>query len=377
MSSRQLARAQRMAFAVGIAFLLLSLPQAVLDYGRFLQSYLFAYLFWLELSLGSMAMLMLYCLTKGGWGAVTRRILEASTRTLYVTAIFFLPILVGVKHLYPWAHDSMFASGLLPHKSVYFDLIFFYARSVFYFLSWLLTAYFLDHALNQKDGGSTSTKAIRLSACALVIFGLTVTGAAIDWQMSLDPLWRSTIYGMIFAIGQAFGAWAFTLLILRLLLAAPSNNILIPIKTERDLGSLLLTLVILWAYLSFMQYLIVWSGNLPDEVTWFGKRTRHGWQWLLLLLLLFQFAAPFAALLFRSAKASTTAMILLTISILIVRILDRYWMIMPSFYPDGISIAYTDLTLVIGLGGLWLGGFLWYLNRRAIFFVNDPNWPEP
>src|SRR5262249_47047334 len=162
---------------------------------------------------------------------------------------------------------------------------------------------------------------------------------SVDWQMSLDPLCRSTIYGMVNVVGQAFGAWAFTLLFVGILIYVYKTRINVPKKTELDLGNILLTLVILSAYLSFMQHLIVWSGNRREGTPWFWKRMRHGWEWIFGALFLFQFAAPFSGLLFRDVKESLKAMVIITLSVLVVRVLDRYWMIMPSFSPDGISVS--------------------------------------
>ena len=238
-------------------------------------------------------------------------------------------------------------------------------RIVIYFVSWILIAYFL----------TTRKKAQKFSAGALIFLGVSITWAAVDWQMSLEPLWYSTIYGLAFAIGQAFGAWAFTLLICKILLYY-QQNIFVPPKINLDLGNLLLTLIILWAYVSFMQYLIVWSANLPDEVTWFNKRVHHGWQYILMIIFLFQFLAPFFVLLFRDIKYRNTSMIILTSLVLLIRILDRYWMIMPAFSPTAISFSYVDLTLCCGLGGIWIAMFLYNLNQHPYFTLEDANWPK-
>jgi len=373
-SNRGLARASRLSLAGGVVVLLLSSVFGIFDATRFLQSYLLSYLFWLELTLGSLAMLMVGVLTKGGYFAVTRRILEASTQTIYVMAILFIPILLGVKKLYPWADATKLDLSLFPHKSIYFEPVFFSLRAVICVASWIFTAYFLLSALNGRKGASNKS-ALSLSAFFLLLFALSDTVAAVDWQMSLDPLWRSTIYAMVFMVGQAFGAWAFTLMIVKIMAHVYQPPVVIASKVELDLGNILLTLVVLWAYLSFMQYLIVWSGNLPDETTWFGKRMHHGWEWLLFVLFLFQFAAPFFALLLRDVKNNFVGMIAITGSVLIIRILDRFWMIMPSFNPNAVSPSLSDATLLIGIGGIWLGAFFWILNKRPTFATCHSDWP--
>lgn len=373
---RRLRSAQYISFFVGVFLIIFSLPTLFFDNTRFYQSYLFAYLFWLELTLGSMAMLLLWLLTGGAFGAVTRQILASSMRTIYVMALLFLPIFANVQKIYPWADSAKLKSAAFTHKAIYYNFIFFSGRVFVYFISWIIIAYFLDHFLRKQDSLERYEQLRKFSAGALIFLGLSITWASVDLQMSLDFPWYSTIYGMIFAVGQAFGAWAFTILICKLLLNFHEDRIFLTPKIDLDLGNMLLTLVILWAYLSFMQYLIVWSANLPEEVTWFSKRINHGWQWLLCFIFLFQFAAPFSALLFRDVKYRKKAMMVLAFSILFVRILDRYWMVMPAFRAEAISVSYVDITLCFGLGGIWIALFLWNLNQGAYFAVGDPHWPQ-
>lgn len=364
---------QRIFLYSGVILILCSLPALFFATTRFLYSYLFAYLFWLELTLGAMSMLMIYPLTYGGWGAVTRRILEAANKTIYLMAVLFTPILVGFPKIYSWANLVKFDLEKFAHKKVYFNYLFFSVRSIFYLISWLILAYILEHWLNGNKTGVKDKRTAKFSAFGLVFIGLSVTWAAIDWQMSLDPTWRSTMYGFIFIIGQAFGAWAFTLLVYNIILKF-YTNIYFSKKIELDLANILLTLVILWAYVSFMQYLIIWSGNLPDEVSWFFERMSNGWQYLMLLLYCFLFASPFLVLLFRNLKTNRVAMIALLLIILMFRILERYWMIMPSLKP--FSFSYTDITLLLGLGALWISLFLRNLASAPLFATNDPNWPQ-
>lgn len=365
---RKFLRYHRIALFIGILFLLGSVPQFFFDTEQFLHSYLFAYLFWLELTLGSMAMLLVYFLTAGGWGVVTRRILRSSAATIYVMAVLFAPILFGYRKIYLWADSVVFKLENFAHKSIYFDQTFFISRAVVYLVAWMVLAYVLTHYAHQKHQQG-------VGAGGIILLAVTATGAAIDWQMSLDPLWYSTIYGFIFIIGQALGAWAFTLLVYKSLLHHYPLAI-VPRKTELDLGNLLLTLVILWAYVSFMQYLIVWSGNLPDETTWFGKRMNHGWEWVMLFLFCFLFAGPFIALLFRRFKTNRRAIVGLMVVILLVRVVERFWMIMPSFQPDSITISYVDISLLVGIGGIWISVFFSRLSRSSPFAVQDPCWPQ-
>lgn len=361
---------QLIFFGLGLAFLLISLPFAYYNIARFLESYLFAFLFCLELTLGSIMILMIYFLTNGKWGAVTRRILEASARTIYLMALLFIPILSGFSNIYPWADSSKFSLLEYAHKSFYFNSTFFALRSIFYFFAWMLLTYFFTRWLKQKNN-----KISKLSAFGLIFCGLTISFAAVDWQMSLDPRWRSTIYSLLFLIGQAFGAWVFTLICYGIFVRISKNATIIPAKAQLDLGNILLTIVMLWAYISFMQYLIIWSGNLPDEVTWFSKRMHNGWEFLMLALFAFLFAAPFLALLFRKYKLNSRLMFLLLGIILFFRILERFWMIMPSF-RESFDIAFIDITLILGLFALWISQFLSNLRKNSLFAFEDPNWPK-
>lgn len=332
----------------GLFFLLLSLA-GLGQTSHFFQAYLFSFLFWSELAFGSLALLMIYHLTGGAWGDTTRGILESAVKTLGVVALLFLPVLSGLKRLYLWTDPAQVAaSEKLLHKQLYLNSFTFSLRALFYFVGWLILARVLTHSKDPE-------RLKRWSAGGLVFFGFTISFAAIDWQMSLEPNWYSTVYGMVFATGQALGAWAFALLVFSFL-AAPAAK-----KTLLDQANILLALIMLWAYLSFMQYLIIWSGNLPEEVTWVKHRTENGSKWLAYALILFQFAAPFSLLLFREIKSRKKSMLLICTMILAIRVVDRYWFVMPTF-------SWMDLTLLLGIGGIWIAAFLFAFNRRAVSY---------
>lgn len=321
------------------------------------RSYLFAYLYWLSFPLGALGLLMTFNLTGGRWGVLTRGILEAMARTTAGMALLLLPLFAGLEKLFPWADPI---HGLPPHKAVYFNLSFFVVRAVVYFVCWLWLARGLTSLFR------SSGRIRMLSGGGLVVFGFTITFASIDWQMSLEPFWYSTIYGMLFAIGQALQTWAFAVAVLCVALsrtpeAKPADVVL------RDVGNILLTLVILWAYLSFMQYLIIWSGNLPEEVRWVLARTRGGWEIPAVLLAVFQFAAPFSALLLRPSKERISVLRAIAVWIVIARIVEQYWLVMPAFSPRSFHISLSDLAAWAGIGGFWIWLFLGKLASRPLF----------
>jgi hypothetical protein len=374
-------KARTLALATGLIGVLALAWGAIHDIREFYRSYLLAYLYWLDLPMGAFALLMVYHLTGGAWGASTRRILEAAVRTLPWMGLLFVPVLCGLGHLYPWTDSAAVqANETLRHKHVYLNIPFFVARTVLYFVCWIgISRALLAASAGEEVGASfDARKRLRtISAPGLLVYGLTVTFAAIDWQMSLEPLWYSTIYGLVFAVGQGLAGWAFTVLIFGwLCLSAKPHRMDFPNKVYRDIGNIQLMFLILWTYLSFMQYLIIWMGNLPEEVTWVLNRTRGGWQVSAVLLVIFQFAAPFSVLLFRGVKERIRVMRWVAIVILLIHVVDRQWFVMPAFYPQHLHFSWMNLAALAAIGGLWLWLFLGKLDAYPVFAVTDRSWPE-
>jgi len=368
------------ALVVGFISLLISLIGALFDPTRFFQSYLFSYLFWIDLPLGALTLIMIYHLTGGTWGAALRRIAEAAARTVPWMALLFLPILFGMNRIYPWLDPGQMMDPKLLHKAAYLNGPGFAFRAVLYFLVWILLNRFLAlGSEKQRLSPSIETTAwLRsLSAGGLVAYVLTATFASFDWQMSLEPRWYSTIYGMVYCVGQGLQAFAFALIVFVLLCRETRLADAFPLKTRRDLGRLLLAMVMVWAYLAFMQFLVIWMGNLPEEATWFVRRTQGGWQILAILLIFFQFALPFSALLFRGTKDHLKKLYSVAALVFALRIIDHYWTTMPGLYPSGISLHWQDLTTFLGLGGIWLAIFLRALRSRPLFATEDADWPIP
>ena len=271
----ELQQFQKRSLLVGIVGLALCGAGMLFNREEFFRSYLLAYLFWIGIALGCLAIVMLHHLSGGAWGIVIRRLLESATRTLPLMALLFLPIVFGLSHLYEWARPEALGDKILRHKSLYLNVPFFLARAALYFAAWIAVVYFLNKWSLKQDqtaAPSLSRQLELLSGPGLVIYGATMTFASIDWVMSLEAHWFSTIYGLSFMVGQVLGAFAFVIAAAILLSSRKPLSEVISSEHLHDLGKLLLAFVMLWAYLAFSQFLIMYSGNLPEEIPWYMRR---------------------------------------------------------------------------------------------------------
>jgi hypothetical protein len=377
----QLDRLQRgaaVAAAVGILALLLGL---VLDPTQFFRSYLLAYLFWIGIGVGCLSIAMIHHLSGGAWGVVIRRILEAGARTLRFAALFFLPLAFGLPRIYEWAGPEAAHDEILKHKSLYLNAPFFLGRAAFYFVVWGLLAHYLNKWSLEMDRGPDARLSQRLEALSgggLVLMGLTITFSAVDWAMSLDPHWFSTIYGMLFMIGQALSALAMVIVLVSLIGNEPPLLGVVRPSMIHDLGKLLLAFVMVWAYISFSQFLIVWSGNLPEEIPWYIRRLGSGWQWLALILVVFHFALPFLLLLSRDLKRNARTLGMVAAGVLVVRLVDLFWLVGPDLkgHGHGLAVHWMDLAAAVALGGAWLWTFAGHLKDRPLLPLGEPELRE-
>jgi hypothetical protein len=332
--------------ALGIGLIVLA---AWYDPSTFFQSYLFSFVYWLALPLGAATILMITFLTGGSWARPLLGPLDCATRTLPRMFLLALPVFIGVDRIYPWAQRA--AAGLSAHQlhqrlhqQAYLNTPFFVARGVLYFVLWWWI-------IRRISDPSRSEARLKIwSSAGLVIFGTTLTFASIDWVMSLDPHWYSTIYGMLFCIASLLGAYAWILL-----LGQTRNTDHTPpsVSVRLDQGNILLALVITWSYLEFFQYLIVWSGNLPEEVSWFEHRASGGWGYLVVLMALFQFSFPLVWLLFKKTKSESRTLGRVLWSVVIARAIESYWLVLPSMgrahpipVPSDI-LAFLGMALII------------------------------
>ena len=372
-----LAQWRSRAALVGIAGLILTAIGLFISPSQFFRSYLWAFLFWFGIALGCLPLLMLYHLVGGAWGFTIRRIIESGTRTLPVLAVMFIPILFGIPRLYEWSQpDKVAQIRALQLKHAYLNIPFWIIRTLIYFAVWLFYVYRLNSlSARQDETGDTALprRFQRFSGPGLVVYGLTITFASFDWAMSLEPQWYSTIYGMLWIVSQALSGLAFAIAILALLAGtAPISRLSLP-DSLHDLGNLLLAFVMLWAYLSFSQLLIIWSGNLPEEIQWYLSRLHHGWQWVAAALITFHFFVPFFLLLARFKKRHIRWIATIALLVLVMRVVDIYWIITPAFYRDRFTLHWLDLFALVGIGGIWLAVYARQLAVMPLLPLHDPN----
>src|SRR4051812_37886510 len=376
----ELASLQRRLLLAGAAGAVISAIGWFLNATQFFQSYLMAYMFVLGLTLGCLALGMVHQLSGGAWGVVIRRPIGAATRVLPVMTLLFLPIVLGMRQLYPWTDAALVARDeALQHKHLYLNTPFFLIRAAIYFLTWNTLAYFLNAWSLEQDQTADPRLARRmqmLSGGGLLAYGLTITFASFDWMMSLEPHWFSTIYGVLIMGGQGLSALAFLIVVLVWLSRrAPLDRIVVPAHFH-DLGNLMLAFVMLWAYFSFSQYLIIWAGNLPAEIAWYVHRLQTGWRPVGVALIAGHFAAPFIVLLSRHVKRHPGLLLRVAVFVLAVRLIDLFWLIAPEFHDHGIVVSWLDFVLPLTLGAIWVGCFIWQLRGRPILPLHDPEFDE-
>jgi hypothetical protein len=374
-------RFARPALAAGVVGLLAGVAGGFLNPTQFFRSYLLAFVFWNGLAIGSLAVLMLQYMTGGAWGIAIRRELEAAARTLPLTAAAFVPLLFGLHRLYEWTHaDAVAHDELLQKKALYLNVPFFVARAALAFAIWMLIAYFLDKWSRAQDGAADHKAIDRklqlLSGGGLVVYALTTTWTSVDWVMSLEPHWYSTMYGVLYMVGQALGALALATVAVVMLSGHEPVSEFLGGKHRHDLGKMMFAFTMFWAYVNFSQYLIVWSGNLPEEISWYLARFRGGWGWVGAAIVIFHFAIPFLLLLSRQANRNPRLLTRAALLLLFMRFVDVCWLVLPAFTAGKFRIHWLDLALPIGLGGVWLAFFARNLSARPLLPEHDPGFEE-
>lgn len=372
-------RAQQRALVIGGIGLAACAGGAYANGQEFFRSYLIAYMLWLGIALGCTSLLMLHHLVGGGWGFVIRRLLESGARTFPVLLILGIPFAIAIAPSHVHVQTAVGASEVMSDfKRIYLSSTFFYARAGVYFAAWLFLGYLLNKWSFEQDvtrePGRVGIRLQALSGPGLIIYGMTITYASIDWVMSLEPGWSSTIFGMMFMVAQALSAMAFVIIVLmRLTDHKPLSEVVLP-SHFHDLGTLLFAFVMLWAYLSFSQFLIIWSGNLREEIPWYLSRSRGEWAWLAVFMIVFHFAIPFFLLLSRNLKRKKQTLSLVAAALILMTWVDLYWIVMPSFDHAGPQLQWLWLNLAaaIGIGGIWVSAFISQLKLRPLLPLNDP-----
>ena len=356
-----LARWQRRSLGIGVIALAVCAVAAPASPTQFFRAYLAAYLFYLGIALGSLALSMAYHLTGGSWGLMIRRILEAAMRTLPLLALLFLPIAFGVGYLYVWAQPSMVAgSPKLQYQQFYLQPHLFWIRAAVYFVLWIIMAFWLNRWSRQEDQTGNprlAWKSQQLSAFGAVLYGISLHFAAVDWAMSLQPVFHSTIWGPLFASGQLLSALAWALVVLACFVKRPPLDEVASLQVRNDLGSLLLTLLILWAYMAWFQFMLVWIANLPVDVVWYLPRSTPAWKGVMWAIFLLHFVIPFFLLLLRAVKRNSRAVAWIAGLMLFMQLASLYYLVMPQPSAETLAQHWMDFLTPIGIGGILAGLF--------------------
>lgn len=371
-----LGRVARWGLIVGVVALVLCILWGIFQPLQFYQGWLVAFLFWMGISGGCLAVLMLHHLVGGAWGFVIRRPLEAAGMTLPLMAVLGIPILIGAPVLYPWAQPAAQSHAVLRHQSIAFNMPAFVIRYVVYFAAFCLIAYLLNRWSLEQDrtaDADLSRKMGLLSAWGELVYIMLMSLAAIDWIMSLEPAWYSTVFGMIIIAGQGIGAFAFMLVVATLLAGRRLLSDIVRPAHIHDLGNLLLTFILLWTYCAYSQYIITWSGDIVHEISWYLHRQWGPWKWISTALIFGQFGLPFFLLLFGAIKRNLSTLVWVAGGVLLMHYVDIYWMVAPSLPPYGVvHLNPVDVLGAFAIGGLWLWDFCRRLRGRPMLPLHDP-----
>lgn len=373
-------RLQRLALIAGVAGLLVCALGFFLSPDYFFRAWLVGWVYWVNITLGCLALSLLHHLTHGGWGIIMRRVMEAASRTLPMLLILFVPILLGLQEIYQWARpEEVRQHALLQAKEGYLNVPFYIGRQLLYFAIWGGLAFLLSRMSQRQDRGDNPAITRRMQAVAapgIAIYCLSVTFASVDWLMSLQPEWYSTMFGVYMMGSQGLAAIAFLIAFgLWLSRREPLDRVYVA-RHFHDYGKLLLAFTMLWAYFSFSQFLIMWSGNLPEEIHFYLERFHHGWGFVALALVVFHFALPFVLLLSRNLKRSGRTLVRVAALMLFMRLVDIVWQVEPAFHEQNPAMYWMYLAAPVGIGGVWLFFFLRELRKRRLLPVNDPYLPE-
>ncbi len=367
---------RKLALIGGALALILSIALGFANWQQFFRSYLVAYVYWMVYAMGCLAILQLHHMTGGRWGLPIRRILEAGTRTIPAMTVLFLPLLFGISRLYPWTQPGSLGDDPAGNfRRAYLTPHFFILRAVFYFAVWNLLAGLLNKWSAEQDRTGDLRLKVRMSSLAApgtVIWSLTWSWAMVDWVMTLEPTWYSSIYGMVFMVIACLAALSFCVVMLRMLDGNESlHNSYAPGRLN-DIGNLMLTFTLLWTYMSFSQFLIIWSGNLKQEIPWYMTRAFGQWGLIAAALLLFHFFVPFFILLQRKVKDRLERLSVLAAWMLVITLVDVYWLIVPSIEKTGPRIHLQDILALLGIGGIWVGTYMGQLKKMPFLPLHDP-----
>ncbi len=378
--TQRIARSQSISLIAGVAGVAATLVGFGINRTQFIQSWFFGSLFWLGMSAGALGLYLLNNVVGGNWGAIIRRFLESASKVL---PFMFIPLAIaffipgGMTTLFVWARPEAMKDPVIAHKIAYLNPQFFAIRFVFYAALWGFLAYRLSSRSDVQDktpdpdaAAAIQVRMRQFSAPMLLLFVLTSTFAFFDWVMSLEPDWYSTIYGAMYLIGQVLVMLSVSIVLLVRYSDQPPFRETINTPVTHELGNLVLAFTMFWAYLSFSQFLIIWAGNLPEEISWYQVRFEHGWGYLAWVVGVFHFCVPFFILLQRFVKKNPKLLATICVYMFFMRIIDVYWLSQPPLRPE-LNPSWMDLTALVGVGGIWFFLFFRNLKARPLLPLND------
>ena len=345
-------------------------------------SYLTAFAYCLSLALGALAWTLAFQASNSHWIVVVRRFLEVQAANVPLFALLFIPIVIGMKHLYPWiapdpARGAHFIE-LMKHKEKYLNIPFFLIRAAFFFAYWGVVGNLLLSWSRKQDQTRSlflTVRMRRLGAGALPLFGLTLTFAAFDWLMGLDPEWYSTIFGVYYFAGGFVAAMAVLIITVTLCDRAGLLPGLVTRSHYHSMGKLLFAFLCFWASIGFSQLLIIWIANKPDEIGYFKMRFDQGYRPVFYFIILLHFVAPFLILLSKKLKQKPVLLSIMAAWVLVVHWVDLYWMVMPYKGP-GFLVHWQDAAALLGTGGFAVALSVYRLRGSMPAPVGDPYFEE-
>jgi hypothetical protein len=352
-------RVSKLALILGLVLLVISSVFGFFFPAVFFEGYLTAFVFWVGIPLGCFAILLIQYLTGGGWGLAITRLLEAGMMTLPLCALLFLPILAGMSYLFPWTHPLNGDIGNLVHqKKAYLNIPFYLVRYALYFLILgVLAGWFRKLSLRRDEPQSSSLEIMQQwSGPCLIVFVLLMNFACIDWVMSLNPEWYSSMFVVEFIAEQGVVALAWSTLMLSCLPHREPLGSVLTVKIVHDLGNLLLGFTCFWTYVTFMEYIIIWTGNLPHDVVWFSDRSSTGWEFFAVFLVFVHFVIPLFCLILTSVSRNLARLARVAALMIVAHFAQVVWWIEPAFGKH-FHIAWTSLVLIVAVGAIWFANY--------------------
>src|SRR5271156_3632988 len=394
--------------AVATLISLLAFPWSHEGRNHILRAYLLGYMICFSFAGGGLAMLMLQYVSGGKWGLLLRRPLEAMTRTIWLVGVMFVPIIFLWKHLYQWAAfptEGAVAVALSNHwvsleqamtlnakramlnpTAAFFQTVLIFA--ILWTFAFLLNKWSLERDADPARGTEPSfdrwrIKFENLSGIGIVIYSILLTDGAIVWIKSLDVTWYSSIWGLQFLVGQGYAVLALGILTVILLSRSEPMKTMLRKTEQHDLGKLAFAFVMLNIYLCFAEFLIIWSGNVPDEIPWYLNRIHGGWWYVCSADFICHWLIPFVLLLSRDLKRNKQKMIWLTCFMIFARCLDMFWLIEPNFADAAGNLHLAGnigmlayITVPVTVIAVWAAYYMTQLMARPLVVTNDPHLEE-